>query len=176
MSATYGIMGSFVTAEQLCAAVDRAKAAGMRDWETFTPYSVDGLSAPEATTGARSPVARAMAIAAACCAAGAFALQEWAAHDYPLNVGGRPMNSWPAFLPITFELTVLGTALTGVITFLVLAGFPRLDHPVFAVAEFRRASQDRFFLLWRTAADGDKAEARTFFQQAKAETVAEVEA
>jgi hypothetical protein len=175
VSARYGIIGAFVTADELRTAVGRAKAAGMREWETFTPYPVDGLKPPEAKTGPCSPVARAMAIAAVCCSTGAFALQEWAAHDYPLNVGGRPLNSWPAFIPITFELTVLGTALTGVITFLILAGFPRLDHPVFSVPEFRRASQDRFFLLWRTASGQDEAEARNFFAQARAETTAEVE-
>jgi hypothetical protein len=175
MSARYGIMGSFVTADQLRTAVERAQAAGMREWETFTPYPVDGLNPPAAKSGPRSPVARAMAIAAVCCSTGAFALQEWATHDYPLNVGGRPLSSWPSFIPITFELTVLGTALTGVIAFLVLAGFPRLDHPVFGVPEFRRASQDRFFLLWRTATGQDEEEARSFFEKVEAETVAEVE-
>jgi hypothetical protein len=160
----------------LVAALERAKAAGMRQWETFTPYPVDGLNPPEVKTGPRSPVARAMAIAAVGFSSGAFALQEWAAHDYPLNIGGRPLNSWPAFLPITFELTVLGTALTGILTFLILAGFPRLDHPVFNVPEFRRASQDRFFLLWRTDEGPDQPEAaRQFFTRAGAETVAEVE-
>ena len=175
MSAPYGIMGSFVTADELCAAVERAKQAGMRDWETFTPYPVDGLNPPEVKTGPRSPVARAMAIAAVCCSSCAFGLQEWATHDYPLNVGGRPLSSWPAFIPITFELTVLGTALTGVVTFLILAGFPRLHHPVFGVPEFRRASQDRFFLLWRTASEPDETAATTFFDRAGAETVAEVQ-
>lgn len=174
MSAPLGIMGTYVTAEQLQDAVNGGRQAGMRDWETFTPYPVEGVSPPGRRSGARSPVARAMALAALGCSAGAFALQEWATHDYPLNVGGRPLNSWPAFLPITFELTVLGTALTGVITLLVLAGFPRLDHPVFAVPGFRRASQDRFFLLWRTAGDQDRADAQRFFAGTDAESVAEV--
>jgi len=177
MSALYGIMGSFATADELVTALNRAQQAGMREYETFTPYPVEGLNPSERKTGPRSPVARAMAIAALCCSSGAFALQEWATHDYPLNIGGRPLNSWPAFIPITFELTVLGTALTGIITFFVLAGFPRLDHPVFGVPEFRRASQDRFFLLWRTDSKKDRPEvAREFFARAGAETVAEVEA
>jgi hypothetical protein len=79
----------------------------------------------------------------------AFFLQSYAAHDYPLNVGGRPINSWPSFVPITFELTVLGAALSGLFTFFWLAGFPRLDHPVFGDPRFIRASSDRFFLCIR---------------------------
>ena len=82
-------------------------------------------------------------------ASGGFFLQWFAARDYPLNVGGRPLNSWPAFIPITFELTVLTSALVGVLAFLWLAGFPRLHHPVFADPRFKRASQDRFFICLR---------------------------
>jgi len=171
----YGIIGSFVSADELRAAVGAARSSGLGDWETFTPYPVEGVEPPErkASAGRRSPVARAMAIAAVLCSSGAFALQEWGAHDYPLDVGGRPLNSWPAFIPITFELTVLGTALTGVVTFLILAGFPRLHHPVFSVPEFRRATQDRFFLLLRSS---DLAAAKQFFAQVGAETIDEVEA
>lgn len=82
-------------------------------------------------------------------AGGGFFLQWYAARDYPLNVGGRPLNSWPAFVPITFELTVLTAALVGVLTLLCLAGLPRLHHPVFADPRFKRASQDRFFICIR---------------------------
>ena len=185
MSALYGIMGSFVTADELRSAVERGRECGMSDWETFTPYPVEGVVPPRGKPGQRSPIARAMAIAALLCSSGAILLEEYAAHDYPLNVGGRPLNSWPAFLPITFELTILGTALTGVATFFFLAGFPRLHHPVFGVPAFRRASQDRFFLLWRTtearwsatsgrAGAEESAQAREFFARAGAATIDEV--
>jgi hypothetical protein len=174
MNPIYGVMGSFATAEALRAAVERGRECGMSRWETFTPYPVEGVTPPH-RPGLRSPIARAMGIAALLCSAGAFFLQEYAAHDYPLNVGGRPLHSWPAFVPITFELTILGTALTGVMTFFVLAGFPRLHHPVFGVPEFRRASQDRFFLLWRTAEpEFESAQAREFLARAGAITIDEV--
>jgi hypothetical protein len=83
-------------------------------------------------------------------ASGGFFLQWFAAHDYPLNVGGRPLASWPAFVPITFELTVLTAALVGVVAFFFLTGLPRLHHPVFTDPRFQRASQDRFFLCIRS--------------------------
>src|SRR5437868_1055242 len=66
--------------------------------------------------------------------------------SYPLNIGGRPIHSWPAFIPITFELTVLAAALTAFIAVFVVSGLPRLHHPLFGLPQFERASQDRFFL------------------------------
>jgi len=84
-------------------------------------------------------------------AGGGFFLQWFATRDYPLNVGGRPVFSWPAFVPVTFELTVLTAALVGVGALLWLSRLPRLDHPLFALPVFARATQDRYFLGVRAA-------------------------
>ena len=116
-----------------------------------------------------------MLLAGAAGASGGFFMQWFAARDYPLNVGGRPLNSWPAFIPITFELTVLTAALAGVIAFFWLAGFPRLHHPVFSDPRFKRASQDRFFICIRADDPlyGSDIVRRTL-ADAQAESVAEV--
>ena len=84
---------------------------------------------------------------------GGFALQYWcAAVDYPINVGGRPLNSWPSFIPVTFELTVLGGALAAVIGLFVLNGLPMPYHPTFNIDNFREhAQKDKFYLVIEAA-------------------------
>jgi hypothetical protein len=79
---------------------------------------------------------------------GATYFLQWyaAVVDYPINIGGRPLHSWPAFIPATFEITILGAAVAAVVTMLVLNGLPRLYHPLFEVEEFELASRNRFFL------------------------------
>jgi hypothetical protein len=148
MSQPYGTLASFKDENSFAAALTALREEGFRRLEAYTPYAVE--YAADEMPEIRSPIPTVMFLAGLAGAAGGFYLQWYAAHDYPLNVGGRPLASWPAFLPITFELTVLCAALCGVGALLFLARLPRLDHPVFSDPNFRRASQDRFFICIRS--------------------------
>jgi len=108
---------------------------------------------------------------------GGFLLQYWVAViDYPINIGGRPLNSWPAFIPVTFEVTILIAALSAVFGVLALNGLPMPYHPVFNVERFELASRNRFFLCIE-ATDGqfDLENVRRFFESAGSQGVYEVE-
>ncbi|HVW22559.1 MAG TPA: DUF3341 domain-containing protein [Opitutaceae bacterium] len=170
---TAALAGRFAEAETFAAAVKSARAAGYTRLEAYMPFAVEGVA--DEVAGPRRTLPAAMLTGGVLSAVGAFFLQEWATHDYPIDVAGRPLNSWPAFVPITFELMVLGASLVGIFTFFWLAGFPRLHHRMFAVAGFVRASQDRFFLCIRADdplwADTD---VRAFLADAGAEAIEEV--
>jgi Protein of unknown function (DUF3341) len=148
----FGTMGAFESEESYLAALRELSREGFRGIDTFTPYAVEGED--QVLPRGRTPVGSVMLAAGAVGGAGGFALQWYAARDYPLNVGARPLNSWPAFIPVTFELTVLCAALAGVFALLVLCRLPRLDHPAFGDPRFARASQDRFFICLRSDAKG----------------------
>ncbi len=169
----HGLLAAFAAEKPFRRALRDLRAAGCVRLEAYTPYPVEPCVLPDATT----PMAWIMLLAGAAGASGGFFLQWYAAHDYPLNVGGRPLNSWPAFIPITFELTVLTAALVGVFTFFCLARFPRLHHPVFSDPRFKRASQDRFFIC--LLADDPLYEnemVRRALMDAQPESIAEVRA
>jgi len=139
------LLAEFSDAHALAKAVEALRAAGLRDLEAFTPFEVGEVQAALALPRPRIPRA-ALAGAVLGCGA-AFLLQWWlTAWNYPLNVGGRPLASFPAFVPIAFEGAILGGALGAVIGFLVSCRLPRLWHPLFEVEGFERASVDRFFL------------------------------
>jgi hypothetical protein len=141
----YGLMAEFKTPEQILAATQAAHAAGYRRMDAYTPYPVEGLA--EELDLPRTRVPMVVLIGGLVGAAGGYFMQWWAAaHDYPLNVGGRPYHSWPAFIPITFELMVLVAALAAILGMFFLNKLPEPYHPVFNVPRFDRASQDRFFL------------------------------
>jgi len=141
----YGMLAAFASEAACRAAMRSIRDAGCARVDAYTPYPVE----PALLLGARTPIAAIMFVAATVGAVGGFFLQWYAARDYPINVGGRPIDSWPAFVPVTFELAVLTSALAGMIAFLCLSGLPRLHHPVFSHPGFKRASQDRFFLCVR---------------------------
>ncbi len=141
----HGMLAEFATPDAILAAVRRARAAGYRDLEAYTPYPIEGLAAELGLKQTRVPF---VVLVAALVGAGVgFFMQYWSMGvDYPFDVGGRPGNSWPAFIPITFEVMVLVAALSALFGMLFLNGLPKLYRPVFNVPAFDRATQDRFFL------------------------------
>ena len=141
----YGIAAEFATPEELLAAAERVAEAGYTRAEAYSPFVVEGVA--EALGFKRSAVGPITLVAGMLGAVTGFGMC-WYANVifYPLNIGGRPYNSWPAWIPITFELTVLFAALSAAISMLILNGMPHLHHPVFNIPNFERASTDRFFL------------------------------
>ena len=141
----YGVMGEFVTPEELIHAIEKVREAGYRRLDAYAPFPVEGLS--EALGLKRNLVPAITLLGGLAGGLGGFCFQYWvAAITYPMNIGGRPLNSWPAFIPVTFELTVLGAALSAVFGMLALNRLPQPHHPVFNVPRFTHASTDRFFL------------------------------
>lgn len=162
----HGVLAEFASAEQLLAAVARARTQTRHAiLEAYSPLPVEGLIealGPRKTD--RIPFW--MLLGAIVGGAGTFALEWYAAvWNYPLNIGGRPTGSWPAFLPPAIEMAVLGAAVFGVLAMLLGNGLPRWHHPLFEVESFGRASSDRFFLLLRAIDPAfDARHAREFLQ------------
>jgi hypothetical protein len=143
--AIYGIMAEFVSPDDLIKAGHLAYERGYRIMEAYTPFPVDGVA--ESIGYHRNRVAPMVFLGGLAGGCLGFGMQWFSAVvHYPLNIGGRPLFSWPAFIPITFETTVLGAALTAVFGMLAMNGLPRPHHPVFNVPGFVLASNDRFFL------------------------------
>src|SRR6476619_1237329 len=141
----HGLMAQFLTPEAVLGATRRAREAGYRDMDAYTPYPVEGLAAELGMR--RSRIASIVFIGALVGASTGFFMQYYSmAVDYRFNSGGRPYNSWPAFIPITFEVMVLISSLSAFLSMILLNELPHPNHPVFNVPEFLRASQDRFFL------------------------------
>lgn len=142
----YGLLAKFETPEALIAAADRAYAAGYRKMDAYTPYPVEGLS--KALRLKPSPLPMVIFLGGLSGGIGGFLMQVYATViDYPQNIGGRPLFSWPAYIPITFETTVLLGALSGLLGLFLLARFPQPYHPVFRSDDFNaHASQDGFYL------------------------------
>lgn len=142
----YGIMAEFEHPEELVEAARQARAAGYRRMDAYTPFPIHDL--PEAVGFTRTRLPLLVFIGGLTGGLIGYLMQYHASVlAYPLNVGGRPMHSWPAFIPVTFEMTVLVAALTAVLGMLALNGLPQPYHPVFNVPKFALASRDRFFLV-----------------------------
>lgn len=143
----YGLLAEFVSPQKLLEAVHRVKDAGYSSIDAFMPYPVEEIS-HEICDHKKSKVSIIVAAGAALGLATAFGLQYWVSvHSYPVNIGGRPLNSWPAFVPVMFELTVLFASFAALGGMLFLNRLPRPHHPLFNLERFERVMVDRFFLL-----------------------------
>jgi hypothetical protein len=142
----YGVMASFADPDGLLRAAQAVRAAGYRRTDAFTPFPVHGIEDALGIKSTKLPwVVLLSGIAGG---VGGYLLQYYCnVIAYPLNIGGRPLHSWPAFIPVTFETTILGAALAAVFGMLAFNGLPMPHHPVFNAPEFGLASRDRFFLL-----------------------------
>jgi hypothetical protein len=172
----HGVMARFEDPEKLLAAAKRAYSAGYREMDAYSPMPIDGLA--EAIGFTRHWVSLVVLIGGLAGCIGGFGLLWWiAVIAYPHNVGGRPFVSWPMYIPITFECTILLAALSSVVGMLVMNKLPMPYHPVFNVESFaKRASIDRFFLcIEANDPKFDRAQTRAFLEQLHPEEVAEVE-
>lgn len=141
----WGLLIEFESPDEILAAARSTRQAGYRRFDAHTPYTVEGLATELGL--AQSRIGSVVLIAALVGAAMGFFMQYFTmAIDFPFNAGGRPYNSWPAFIPITFEVLILVSASAAFFGMLFLNGLPQPHHPLFNVPEFSRASQDRFFL------------------------------
>jgi hypothetical protein len=170
----YAVLAEFREAEELLHAVKETRKAGYVCFDAYSPFPLEGLSEAIGFTRDRIPLFT--LIGGVLGGAIGYGMQ-WYANviDYPINVGGRPLHSWPAFIPVTFELTVLGAALSAAFGMLWLNGLPETYHPIFNQKNFERASKDRFFLsIQSNDSKFDLDKTKDFLLSLEPETVCEV--
>jgi hypothetical protein len=170
----YGLLAEFADDQKILNAARAAREHGFCQMDAFTPFPVDGLSAALGQKKSCVPL-----IVLICAIIGGLSgyFMEWYATSvsYPVNISGRPLNTWPMFIPITFELTILSGALAAILGMLALNRLPEPHHPVFDAPNFDRASTDKFFLC--IEADDrkfDAAATRCFLETLQPESISEV--
>jgi hypothetical protein len=173
-SSLYGLMAEFEDAGDLVAAAGAVRRAGYLHYDAYTPAPIEALQ--EAMDLHQTEVPLCTLIGGITGGSVAFWLEYWISKvNFPINVGGRPLNSWPAFIPVTFELTILFAALTAAFGMFALNGLPRLYHPVFNVPRFDRVTSDGFFLCIEAKdAKFDRVGTRTFLESLRPREVTDV--
>ncbi len=170
----YGLMAEFDSPTELVLAARRTYAEGYRKVDAYTPFPVEELS--EAIGFHKTNVPLVVLVGGILGGLGGYLMQYWiSAINYPLNVGGKPYHSWPAFIVVTFEMTILVAGLTAVLGMLGLNGLPQPYHPVFNLPSFALASRDRFFLLIEAADPKfERAATQHFLESVNARVISEV--
>lgn len=171
----YGLLAEFDGPEDLVEAARRAEGEGYKRKDAYTPFPVEGLA--EALGFRRAKLPFLVLCGALAGGLGGYLLQYYAlVVYYPMNIGGRPLHSWPAFIPVTFEMTVLGGAIAAVLGMLALNGLPRPHHPLFSVPRFELASRSHFFLCIEARDPRfDRQKTREFLESLQPREVIEVE-
>ena len=170
----YGVMAEFDTPTALLEAARRTYQAGYRKIDAYSPFPIEGLA--EEIGFHHDAVALVVLIGGIIGGLSGYLLQWWCSViGYPINVGGRPYHSWPAFIVITFELTILFGGISALLGMLALNGLPMPYHPVFNVPRFAMASKDRFFLIvFSSDKKYDPAGTRQFLESLQPRSVSEV--
>lgn len=171
----YGLIAEFSSPEKLVEASKKVYKDGYRNIDAYSPFPIHGLDEAIGMKGNRLPLL--VLIGGILGALTGFFMQYYiSVIAYPLNVGGKPLNSWPAFIPVTFEMTILFAALTAVLGMLALNGLPMPYHPVFNAKRFQLASRDKFFLCVESKDPRfDSVATKVFLKSLNAEDVSEVE-
>jgi hypothetical protein len=173
-ASTYGLMAEFDSAQELVTAAHKTHAAGYEKMDAYSPFPVEGLA--EAIGFHKNSVAFVVLVGGIIGGLSGYALQYWVSTiAYPLNIGGRPYHSWPSFIIVTFEMTILFAGLAAAFGMLALNGLPQPYHPVFNVAEFAKASDNKFFLVvFSTDPKYDARRTREFLKGLAPRTISEV--
>lgn len=171
---SYGLMAEFDSAQALLDAANKARSEGYKKIDAYSPFPIEGMA--EAIGFHKDRVALVVLIGGLIGLISAYSLQYWiAVITYPLNIDGKPYHSWPSFIVVTFELTILFAGISAVIGMLGLNGLPMPYHPVFNVPEFAKASDNKFFLVvFSSDPNYEPSRTRAFLEALAPRLVAEV--